>query len=225
MPSRPSPRSSTRRLWAGSSSIGLCCRRAQSVTWSKCCESARERAGSRLMRRMPRRAGYGCAQATDRTGRGTDRRRYAVAAQMVNVEVGPTAFDLLALDRAPLHTYFHANKYLRLDISQDPSPSSDHRMKVRESLRLQGAGLVCWAVRLTCLCMQRYEQYPTPQDAGDVATILSDNEDRAYPIFRRPRPTDDEWTLATAMFDLLHGELQIYVQKPANAPSVVRLDF
>jgi len=47
-------------------------------------------------------------------------------------------------------------------------------------------------------------------------TILSDQKDSNYPIFRNAHPPDDIATLATCLFDLCASKLVIYWGHPIN---------
>jgi len=108
-----------------------------------------------------------------------------VTRELVNIEVAPG--HGLSVQHIMEGSYFHANKYLRLNTSQDPhlSPSSAHR----ES---------------------RAKQLMPATDRGDVLRILGDTEDVHWPIFRTMGHGDYAVTLATAFFDYNNGTLDIW---------------
>lgn len=79
---------------------------------------------------------------------------------------------------------FHANKYMFLDVEENPSDSSQHRM-------------------------DRAAELPKPTDADGILLVLGDTEDEEYPIYRTSTPDtngdDTGYTLATALFSIHFG--------------------
>lgn len=121
--------------------------------------------------------------------------------QVVIVEVAPEAHRI----RAVQGTYFHTNHYLELtEVDQVIHPSSQARIK-RGSAMMQTHPL---------------------RHAGDILTILGDQADEQYPIYRSATPPDQSMTLCTALFDLGARRLRIYVDHPIRHPaSCIELDM
>ncbi|KAG2373332.1 hypothetical protein C9374_012198 [Naegleria lovaniensis] len=94
--------------------------------------------------------------------------------------------------------YFHLNSYRDLKVPQYLDPSSVHRQA-------------------------RMEQFintsvTTPQQ---VLSILGDNQDKEYPIYRNGAPPDtDVKTLATVLFNLVTREVSIYNENPKHAKPI-----
>ncbi|XP_041376020.1 uncharacterized protein LOC121388648 isoform X2 [Gigantopelta aegis] len=96
--------------------------------------------------------------------------------------------------------YFHFNMFEILNVSQFSNSivSSQHRKARAFSL-------------------------PSPRDIPGALNILGDTFDAKYPIYRSPRPTDDESTEATAVFDVLHCLLYIYKTNPKSGQPLLTI--
>jgi hypothetical protein len=113
--------------------------------------------------------------------------------RLVSVEVSP---DRLYVHEIQGH-YVHTNHYLNLrDVSQTIGPSSQAR---------------CTRARALC-------QATPPTRAADVLSLLGDEADCDYPIFRIATPPDRSATLCTALFDLDNRQLRVYPDHPIRAP-------
>jgi hypothetical protein len=55
-------------------------------------------------------------------------------------------------------------------------------------------------------------------NASDVLSILGDQEDEQYPLYRTATAPDTEATFCTALFDLDARRLRIYTGHPIKAP-------
>eukprot|EP00930_Biecheleria_cincta_P045484 TRINITY_DN31345_c0_g1_i1.p1 TRINITY_DN31345_c0_g1~~TRINITY_DN31345_c0_g1_i1.p1 ORF type:complete len:381 (+),score=54.10 TRINITY_DN31345_c0_g1_i1:47-1189(+) len=96
--------------------------------------------------------------------------------EQVNIEVGPgSGLSVHSVDNA---SYFHANAYLHLNVTEDPhlSPSSAHRQA-------------------------RAKQLAPANNRSGVLAILGDAGDVRWPIYRTLGHGDYAVTLATALFD------------------------
>ncbi|XP_046572397.1 uncharacterized protein LOC124280502 [Haliotis rubra] len=87
--------------------------------------------------------------------------------------------------------YYHFNMYEHTNISQIPKDivSSQHRKA-------------------------RANQLPPPADVVGVTIILGDQGDSQYPIYRTPRPSDEEATIATGIFVLDSCVLMVFKSNP-----------
>jgi hypothetical protein len=112
---------------------------------------------------------------------------------LVSVEVSP--------DRHHVHEvqgcYVHTNHYLHLtDVDQAIGPSSRARL-----------------ARARALC-----QSTPPTDTTHILSMLGDEADSDYPIYRIAAPTDGSATLCTAVFDLGKRLLHIFTDHPRREP-------
>eukprot|EP01028_Stygiella_incarcerata_P011023 TRINITY_DN602_c0_g1_i4.p1 TRINITY_DN602_c0_g1~~TRINITY_DN602_c0_g1_i4.p1 ORF type:complete len:399 (-),score=106.01 TRINITY_DN602_c0_g1_i4:71-1267(-) len=114
----------------------------------------------------------------------------------VNVEVSST--ECSAYDVQPGDSYVHFNMYERLTVPQKTEESSVHRMR-------------------------RAKELPQPTNADGIRMILGDTKDNEYPIYRDGAPPDSICTDATAVFDLEHGEMMVYLDNPKNNSPLMRL--
>lgn len=80
---------------------------------------------------------------------------------------------------------------------------------MQSMLQTVGASSRCRVERAEVLL----EEKP-PSGKTGVLTILSDRKDPDYPIFRTGLPPDDIATLATCVFDLDAGKVEIYTGHP-----------
>lgn len=119
-----------------------------------------------------------------------------------NVELGSGGqFSVLQVPRGSVS--FHFNEYLRLDVPQQPDPSSEHRMT-------------------------RALQLPTPTSVSTAWRILGDTLDPVYPIYRNGTAPDQYATLATATFVISadparDSQLLIQLNNPISATPLVTL--
>lgn len=109
--------------------------------------------------------------------------------RIVNVEVSPARHHVVEIRG----TDYRANHYLNLQYI----------------LQTVGASSRCRVKRATGLLEEK-----TPMGKADVLTILSDRKDPDFPIFRTGLPPDDIATLATCVFDLDAGKVEIYTGHP-----------
>jgi hypothetical protein len=113
--------------------------------------------------------------------------------KLVCVEVSP--------DRHHVHEvrgyHLHTNHYLNLSgVEQEIGPSSKARLaRAKASCRAQ-----------------------PPTHATHVLSLLGDEADRDYPIYRSAVPPDGSATLCTALFDLDSRQLRIYTGHPIRQP-------
>jgi len=110
--------------------------------------------------------------------------------RIVHVEVAPEAHHVREIEGC----YVHTNHYRTLDVPQVAGRSS--------RARLQRAAEIL--------------QRDPPVDAGGVLTVLGDEEDGQYPIYRTGTPSDSSVTLCTALFDLDARWLRIYSGHPSR---------
>lgn len=93
--------------------------------------------------------------------------------------------------------YLHTNHYLKLtDVQQEIGPSSQARLARAEAL--------CRAT--------------PPRSAAQVLSLLGDEVEREYPIYRNATPPDRSATLCTALFDLDSRQLRICAGHPSREP-------
>jgi len=112
--------------------------------------------------------------------------------RLLNVEVAPGVGDpnkdtifavtnvddqLQCKDTTPPPSLFHANTYMFLDVEENPSTSSQHRM-------------------------DRAAELPKPRNSDDILLVLGDTEDVDYPLYRVASSTDTGYTLTTALFSV-----------------------
>lgn len=113
--------------------------------------------------------------------------------RIVIVEVAPADHHV----RQIRGTYFHANHYRGLaEVDQIIHPSSRARVERAE---------------------QMLQENP-PRDAADVLTLLGDQINGQYPIYRTATAPDQSATLYTALFDLDTRQLRIYTGHPVQGP-------
>eukprot|EP00602_Paraphysomonas_sp_CaronLab_P000720 CAMPEP_0185025902 /NCGR_PEP_ID=MMETSP1103-20130426/9447_1 /TAXON_ID=36769 /ORGANISM="Paraphysomonas bandaiensis, Strain Caron Lab Isolate" /LENGTH=422 /DNA_ID=CAMNT_0027559289 /DNA_START=27 /DNA_END=1295 /DNA_ORIENTATION=+ len=141
--------------------------------------------------------------------------------RLVNVEVAPGVHEKdkaslyvvtrieQSLDVETATSLFHANSYLFLDVEQDPSDSSAHRIA-------------------------RAAELPPPQCVQDILTVLGDTKDEEWPIYRTAtseEESDSGYTLTTALFSIVFenekysekSSLTLYMSNP-KTDQHVRLD-
>ncbi|CAE8588729.1 unnamed protein product, partial [Polarella glacialis] len=112
--------------------------------------------------------------------------------QIANFEVAQEKVS----ERRILEPFFHANQYQTLEVpGQIINNSSSHRLA-------------------------RVAQLPKPQTPEDALRILGDQEDRSYPIFHdnlsHARGELSDWTLASVLFDLDKGSVELMAGNPAS---------
>ena len=113
--------------------------------------------------------------------------------RVVIVEVAPANHHVREIRGA----YFHANHYQELaDVDQIISPSSRARVEQARAMM----------------------QKSPPKNAADVLTILGDQTNEQYPVYRTATTPDQSATLCTALFDLDARQLRIYANHPVQAP-------
>gem|GEM_PF-798354 len=113
--------------------------------------------------------------------------------QVVGVEVSPTAQAVREVEDC----YFHANHYQEIDqIAQIIGSSSQTRVE-------------------TCAAIL---QNNPPVDAHGILTILGDQTNKDYPVYRAATPPDSLATFCTALFDLDRRYLRVYMAHPTQAP-------
>jgi predicted choloylglycine hydrolase len=113
--------------------------------------------------------------------------------RVVQVEVAPESHHVLEIRGA----HFHANHYLELAaVAQIVEPSSRARVDRARAILRRGH----------------------PADAGEVLSILGDQQGEQYPLYRTAAPPDTYVTLCTALFDLDARLLRIYTGHPTKAP-------
>ncbi|XP_067685493.1 beta-alanyl-dopamine/carcinine hydrolase-like isoform X1 [Haliotis asinina] len=115
-----------------------------------------------------------------------------------SVEVAPDVFEskvsikeIHESDDPEKSTYFHMNEYRHLDIEVETAERSRARFERALSL-------------------------PVPTCAKDVRNILGDTDNTTFPIYRTVRPSDENATVCTGMFDLLNKRFDIYLDNPSN---------
>lgn len=96
--------------------------------------------------------------------------------------------------------YEHYNAYLRMNVSQFRSESSEHRYKR--------------GVEIGPLC-----------NSIDILTVEGDTADPQYPIYRTQTPPDDIATLATALYDYNKRKVTVYSANPKLCDPVMVLDM
>ena len=113
--------------------------------------------------------------------------------RVVLVEVAPANHHVREIRGA----YFHANHYRELaNVDQIIHPSSRARVERARAMM----------------------QKSPPKNAADVLTILGDQTNGQYPIYRTATTPDQSATLCTALFDLDARQLRIYTGHPTQAP-------
>lgn len=113
--------------------------------------------------------------------------------RIVHVEVAPAVHHLHEIQGA----YFHANHYLQLAaVEQIVTPSSQARVR-RASEILQTT---------------------TPQDADGIRSLLGDQANEQYPLYRTATPPDQDQTLCTVLFDLDARRVRIYTVHCSHDP-------
>ena len=118
---------------------------------------------------------------------------------ILNVEAGPGGVYAVRPIGLP---FFHANQYQSLRIPQTYGNSSVHRLA-------------------------RVAQLAPPRSTVEILHTLGDQADREYPIFHDQKSHDagelSDWTVATALFDLLKGTVQILHGNPRTPQVLVEL--
>ena len=112
--------------------------------------------------------------------------------RIVIVEVAPEEHHVREVRGAN----FHANHYRELAVDQIIHPSSRARVERARAMMRNNP----------------------PQDAAETLTILGDQTDEQYPIYRTATAPDQSATLCTALFDLDARQLRIYTDHPTQAP-------
>jgi predicted choloylglycine hydrolase len=113
--------------------------------------------------------------------------------RMVHVEVAPQAHHVRELHGV----YYHANHYRELDgVAQIIEASSRARVERADTI---------------------LKKIPV-REAADILTLLGDESDPVYPIYRTATPPDGLATLCTALFDLDARRLRIYTEHPTQTP-------
>ncbi|XP_064611883.1 beta-alanyl-dopamine/carcinine hydrolase-like [Liolophura sinensis] len=64
--------------------------------------------------------------------------------------------------------------------------------------------------------LTRFSELPAPKTIEDMMKVLEDETNEKYPIFRTPRPTDRNGTVAVAIYDFINKQLDIYEDKPSR---------
>ena len=125
------------------------------------------------------------------------------------IEVSPQGCDVRTLSPAAGTTTtvgYHANLYESSKlkgIDADPlAPSSVHRMR-------------------------RMAEFAPPTSTGQLEQIISDTKDRAYPIHRTPRPTDEIETLNSVLFDVAGRAISVWGTEAPTAAGkpALRIDW
>jgi isopenicillin-N N-acyltransferase-like protein len=112
--------------------------------------------------------------------------------RIVQAEVAPESHHVVEIRGAR----FHANHYLELGaVDNMVEPSSRARVERAQAILRRGA----------------------PANSSDVLSILGDQEDKRYPLYRTAAPPDTYATLCTALFDLDARRLRIYTGHPTRA--------
>lgn len=112
--------------------------------------------------------------------------------RIVQVEVAPQSYHVTEIRGSR----FHANHYLELtSVAQIVERSSRARVERAQAILRSGA----------------------PANAPEVLSILGDQQDKRYPLFRTAAPPDTYVTLCTALFDLDARRLRIYTGHPTQA--------
>ena len=98
----------------------------------------------------------------------------------------------------------HFNEYLRLNVSQLSDPSSVHRLD---------------------RALEMMEQHGM-NDVDDIKRILGDTANEQYPVFRSGEDPDDLMTMATGIFDISHGLLQVHENcNPKECDASIEMPF
>jgi len=114
--------------------------------------------------------------------------------RIVNVEVSPDKHFVLEIKGRD----YHANYYneLRGEVAQDHDDTSIERIKRIRELEVE----------------------KMPETPKDVLMMLSDRKHPDYPVHRHATAKDPFTTLATVLFDLDAGTLEIYRTRPSENP-------
>jgi len=115
--------------------------------------------------------------------------------RLINVEVAP---NQISIKHVSMGNYSHFNMYRHMEISQRVDVSSIHRL-------------------------DRSWQLPAPDDPRSVVTILGDNADHQYPIYRDSVAPDGCSTVCTALFDFQQQQMLLYLQNPKYATPYLKL--
>merc|ERR1719384_60774 len=94
---------------------------------------------------------------------------------------------------------FHANEYLRMNVTQDES--NPHLTSARHR-------------------HAAYLRSPKIKDASGLLHFLGDTSDPVFPVFRR-NDTTHEYTLFTVSFDLARGTAEFYRANPRHGDSAL----
>jgi hypothetical protein len=121
--------------------------------------------------------------------------------RVVYVEVAPEVHQVREIQGC----YVHANHYLELaDVAQSVDPSSWARVERANTILASGP----------------------PLDAAGILSLLGDEANQEYPIYRTATPPDKSATFHTVLFDLDARRLRIYTGHPVrDAAEFVELDL
>ncbi|CAL1532154.1 unnamed protein product [Lymnaea stagnalis] len=92
----------------------------------------------------------------------------------------------------PCH-YIHINNYKHLKIAEKPNLRSTKARTIRT------------------------EEFPPPENRQNVLTILGDEGNQEFPIYRSERPSDHSATSFTAVVDIIKNRVDIYTENPAKS--------
>ncbi|XP_065180844.1 beta-alanyl-dopamine/carcinine hydrolase-like [Sycon ciliatum] len=109
-----------------------------------------------------------------------------VNAKVMNIELSTRGISKTTTDNGFLH---HFNMFIHTPAPQYMDVSSMRRTAALYSL-------------------------DGPTDVNSTLRILGDTADKEYPIYRRGHPPDEVYTIATAVYDLLRGVVDIYTTQP-----------
>eukprot|EP01084_Bolivina_argentea_P042422 78211_1 len=111
--------------------------------------------------------------------------------QIVNVELSLDKYSVKYVNHSQYD--YHFNKYLRINISQYPSPSSDARMNRTVQIIDNNDG-------------------GELQNLNEITSILGDTQNQQYPIWRAPYSDRNIATLVTVTYDLQNRIAKWYEQ-------------
>lgn len=123
--------------------------------------------------------------------------------RLVNIEVAPFGISSLRTFHPGDPAAFHANMYLRLNVSQRTDPSSIHRLARYNAIVANNP----------------------VTDLADMRAIIGDQQDAKEPIYHdeRSHANGDQsggYTLISATVDLMEGVMYLYAQNPKyNKPA------
>jgi len=105
--------------------------------------------------------------------------------KLYNIEFTNKVTDILEI----VGNYSHENLYRHIKCDEDTDESSDHRL-------------------------ERINQLNDYQSLRDIATVLSDNYDKEYPIYRDGKLPDGYYTCSTMLYDLDNKIARVYSNNP-----------